>query len=185
MRSEAKTVFHQYIVVLSTIAVLWLAAMVAPGPDFLLITRLSITHGRSAALRATFGVATGVATWGTAGFFGIHALFVASPWLYVALKVGGGTYLLYLGIRLFAGSWKPAAPQTEEGHPNREIRAFRIGLVTNLANPKAPLFVSSLFAASMPHHAPAALGAAAICRCTPLCRIDRWCPRRCAASWIF
>ncbi|WP_284946141.1 LysE family translocator [Acidisoma cladoniae] len=154
---------HHYFVVLSTIAALWLAAMVAPGPDFLLITRLSIAHGRRTALRAALGIATGVATWGTAGFFGIHALFVASPWLYLALKVGGGAYLLFLGVRLFAGSWKPAAPEAAEARPNREIRAFRLGLLTNIANPKAPLFVSSLFAATMPHHAPAMLGVAAIC----------------------
>jgi threonine/homoserine/homoserine lactone efflux protein len=147
--------------VLGTISALWLVAMVAPGPDFLLITRLSITRGRAAAIRAALGVATGVAAWGTAGFFGIHTLFVASPWLYLALKLGGGAYLLVLGLRLLAGSWKPAAP--EEGSTlNRDVRAFRLGLLTNLANPKAPLFVSSLFAATMPQHPAPALGIMAI-----------------------
>jgi len=149
--------------VLVTISALWLVAMVAPGPDFLLITRLSITRGRTAAIRAGFGVATGVATWGTAGFFGIHALFVASPWLYVALKVGGGVYLLVVGIRLFVGSWKPIIPEEQGSPPNRDVRAFRLGLLTNLSNPKAPLFVSSLFAATMPHHPAPGLGIAAIC----------------------
>jgi len=154
---------HHYLVVLSTIAALWLAAMVAPGPDFLLVTRLSITQGRRVALRAAFGIATGISAWGTAGFFGIHALFMASPWLYVVLKVGGGAYLLFLGVRLFAGSWKPTAPEALDIRVNGKMRGFRLGLITNLANPKAPLFVSSLFATTMPHHAPAALGIAAIC----------------------
>jgi RhtB (resistance to homoserine/threonine) family protein len=152
---------QSYAYVIGTIAALWLAAMIAPGPDFLLVTRLSITQGRAAGLRGGLGVACGVASWGTAGFFGIHALFVAAPWLYLVLKVGGGAYLLVLGVRLFVGSWKPAmaeaiAPPTSGG------RAFRLGLLTNLANPKAPLFVSSLFAATLPHHPPALLGVVAI-----------------------
>jgi threonine/homoserine/homoserine lactone efflux protein len=148
--------------VLVTISTLWLAAMVAPGPDFLLVTRLSITRGRAAALRATLGIATGIAAWGAAGFFGIHALFVASPWLYLALKLCGGAYLLLLGFRLFATSWKPATPPAPASLPSRDVRAFRLGLLNNLANPKAPLFVSSLFAATMPHHPAPELGIAAI-----------------------
>jgi threonine/homoserine/homoserine lactone efflux protein len=154
--------FQQYALVLGTISALWLLAMVAPGPDFLLITRLSITRGRVAALRAALGVATGIAAWGTAGFFGIHALFVASPWLYLALKLGGGAYLVVLGVRLFAGSWKPAASDRSAVMPGGDVRAFRLGLLTNLANPKAPLFVSSLFAATMPQHPSPVLGIAAI-----------------------
>jgi threonine/homoserine/homoserine lactone efflux protein len=148
--------------VLGTISALWLVAMVAPGPDFLLITRLSITRGRAAALRAALGVAAGVAAWGTAGFFGIHTLFVASPLLYLALKLGGGAYLAVLGFRLLAGSWKTAIPEGQVSTSTRDVRAFRLGLLTNLANPKAPLFVSSLFAATMPHHPTPALGIAAI-----------------------
>ncbi|MEJ1978943.1 MAG: LysE family transporter [Acetobacteraceae bacterium] len=150
---------QDYAGVLGVIAALWLAATAVPGPDFLLITRISITQGRPAALRAALGVATGIAVWGIAGFFGIHALFVASPWLYAALKLGGGAYLLVLGVRLLANSGTAPAPGAQ---PARSGRAFRLGMVTNLANPKAPLFVSSLFAATLPQHPPAALGIAAV-----------------------
>ena len=117
--------------------------------------------GCAAVLRAALGVACGVATWGMAGFFGIHTLFVVAPWLYLVLKVGGGTYLLYLGFRLFWGSSKPAAPK--EAAPLRsQGGAFRLGLLTNISNPKAPLFVSSLFAATLPQHPPTVLGIAAV-----------------------
>ncbi len=150
--------FYQYAGVLGAISALWLAALMSPGPDFLLVTRISIVRGRAAAIRATLGVAIGIAAWGVAGFFGIHALFVASPWLYAALKIGGGAYLVYLGVRLLT---KPAgADAASQGAGG--VSAFRAGLLTNLANPKAPLFVSSLFAATMPQHPPAALGAVAV-----------------------
>ena len=164
------TSIHQYAVVLGAIVALWMAALVTPGPDFLLISRISMTQGRIAAIRAAFGVATGIAAWGLAGFFGIHALFVASPWFYLGLKIGGGCYLMLLGVRLFAGSWKPAAPGGHDGSYNGgwggghcagtplARRPFHLGLLNNLANPKAPLFVSSLFAATLPPHPPDMLG---------------------------
>ena len=158
------TSIHQYAVILGAIAALWMAALVAPGPDFLLVTRISMTQGRIAAIRAAFGVATGLAMWGLAGFFGIHALFVASPWLYLGLKIGGGCYLMLLGFRLFAGSWKAGPPRGHNGSGVHGAvnalagRPFRLGLLNNLANPKAPLFVSSLFAATLPPHPQAMLG---------------------------
>ncbi|ACL61454.1 LysE family transporter [Methylobacterium nodulans] len=136
--------------------------MIAPGPDFLLISRLSVTRGRAAALSASLGVALGVGAWGSAGFFGIHALFTAAPWLYLALKLGGGAYLVVLGLRLLAGSLGRSAAQDEAPPAAPRGRAFGLGLLTNLANPKAPLFVSSLFAATLPPEPPVALGIAAV-----------------------
>jgi threonine/homoserine/homoserine lactone efflux protein len=150
-------------IVLAAISGLWLAALISPGPDFLLVTRVSITRGRAVAMRTVLGVAVGIALWAVAGFFGIHALFVASPWLYLALKIGGGAYLTVLGLRLLLGSWKPAAPEAHgAAAAGLTQRPFSLGFVTNLANPKAPIFVSSLFAATLPQHPPTGLGIAAI-----------------------
>lgn len=149
--------------IISAVAAFWLVAMIVPGLDFLLVTRLAVLRGRSAALQATLGVATGVAAWGVAGFFGIRTLFIAAPWLYLALKIGGGLYLTTTGIKLFLGSWRnsvdSAAPHSAPA-PRRSH--FRAGVLTNLANPKAPIFISSLFAAAMPRHAPIHLGLACV-----------------------
>ncbi len=153
---------HQYAVVLGAIAALWLAALVAPGPDFLLVIRVSVIQGRKAAIRAALGIALGIAAWGVAGFFGIRAMFVASPWLYATFKIGGGAYLMLLGLRLLANSWRPAVSEDQAMRLVPAGRPFRLGLLTNLANPKAPLFVSSLFAATLPPHPQAMLGVAAI-----------------------
>ncbi|GBR00431.1 threonine export protein RhtC [Gluconacetobacter liquefaciens] len=153
----------QDISVIGAIAAFWLVAMIVPGLDFLLVTRLAMMKGRMAALRATLGIATGIAAWGLAGFFGIRTLFIASPWLYTLLKVGGGLYLFIQGARLFAGSWKKAPADDQPANPAlATTRAFRMGLLTNLANPKAPIFVSSLFAAVLPQHASIGLGLACV-----------------------
>ncbi|MCI1437112.1 MAG: LysE family translocator [Acetobacter indonesiensis] len=151
--------FTQDLSVISSIAALWIVVTIMPGLDFLLVTRLAILQGRMAALRAALGIAVGVGLWGLAGFFGIRALFVAAPWLYLVLKIGGGLYLFVLGVRLFVGSWKKQPENTMPSAPNMEtVKGFRMGLLTNLANPKVPVFVTSLFAASLPQQASMGLG---------------------------
>lgn len=149
--------------IIAAVATFWLVAMIVPGLDFLLVTRLAVLRGRSAALQATLGIATGVAAWGVAGFFGIRTLFIAAPWLYLALKIGGGLYLITLGTKLFISSWRSTAGSAEPYSATQPRRShFRAGLLTNLANPKAPVFISSLFAATMPRHAPIHLGLACV-----------------------
>jgi RhtB (resistance to homoserine/threonine) family protein len=148
--------------VLAAIAVLWSAATLVPGPDFLVTTRVALTNSRRVGLRTVFGVACGTCVWGLAGFFGIHVLFLAAPWLYVALKLCGGAYLVWLGIRLLLESFTHGTADQSGARPRlSEARAFRLGLVTNIANPKAALFTASLFAATLPADPPVTLGFAA------------------------
>jgi threonine/homoserine/homoserine lactone efflux protein len=145
-----------YLHVIAAIALLWFAATLTPGPDFLLASRVSMTLPREAALRVVLGIACGTVLWGLAGFFGIHVLFEAAPWLYLALKVGGGAYLILLGVKLLIGDRAPAGRAPRRRAP--VASAFALGLLTNLANPKAPLFATSLFAATLPAHPPMMLG---------------------------
>jgi threonine efflux protein len=158
----------EYPHVLAAIALLWFAATLTPGPDFLLASRAALSLPRAAALRVVLGIACGTVLWGLAGFFGIHVLFAAAPWLYLALKLGGGAYLIVLGLRLLVGRGSLATGvATDAGRRPRRpsasgrvpaASAFGLGLVTNLANPKAPLFATSLFAATLPAHPPVMLG---------------------------
>ncbi|MCT7009343.1 LysE family transporter, partial [Salmonella enterica] len=57
------------------------------------------------------GVATGTILWGLAGGLGIKSLFTAAPMLYLAFKIIGGCYLIYLGLKLFKRS-APAMGQS-------------------------------------------------------------------------
>ncbi|WP_158818389.1 LysE family translocator [Methylocapsa sp. S129] len=147
---------------LLSVAALWTLAVVTPGPNFLVIARLAVGQSRAAGLRAVIGIGAGTAIWGAAGFFGVHALFTAAPWMYAGLKLLGGAYLVFLGSRLLWQSRRPAANEREKADRPRSLSPFQLGLVTNLANPKSALFVASLFATAMPNHPPVALGLAAI-----------------------
>jgi threonine/homoserine/homoserine lactone efflux protein len=147
---------------LATVALIWFAACVVPGPDFLLLSRIALRHARPAGMQAAIGIACGITLWGLAGFFGIHALFAAAPWLYLALKLGGGAYLVFLGARLLLGSFAPGAEAPPPPRSLSRTGAFAAGLATNLANPKAALFTTSLFAAAMPAHPTVPLGLASV-----------------------
>ncbi|WP_148861021.1 LysE family translocator [Marinobacter fonticola] len=148
---------------LFSVATIWLVAALTPGPNFLVTVRMAITGSRSSSLQTVAGIVVATLIWATAGFLGIHSLFKASPWMYVLLKALGGAYLIWLGLKLF---WT-STDSTEElvtstSSPARGWRAFRLGFVTNMANPKTALFVSGLFAVAMPVGAPIGLGLSAI-----------------------
>lgn len=148
---------------LVAVALLWSVAVVTPGPNFLMTLRVAALHTRADGLRAVLGIAIGTTIWGLAGFFGIHALFLAAPFLYDAFRLLGGAYLMFFGARLLWNSLRRDAA-TEAVVPVRRAgaAAFRIGLATSLSNPKTALSVAGLFAATMPHHPSVALGLTAV-----------------------
>jgi threonine/homoserine/homoserine lactone efflux protein len=94
---------------LLSVALLWGAAVVIPGPNFLLVTHGALNGSRRLALWSVLGLALGTVVWGAAGAAGIGVLFAAAPWLYVVLKVVGGLYLVWLGVRMVMSS-RPAVP---------------------------------------------------------------------------
>lgn len=137
---------------LTTVAVIWGIAAVTPGPNFLVVARCALTGARRVALAAVAGTILGTLTWGLAGWLGISALFAAAPAAYFTLKILGGAYICWLGIRLLCEAWRPAAKPAVTVRP-RAIsprRAFRLGFSTNIANPKSAVFVASVFAAALP-----------------------------------
>jgi threonine/homoserine/homoserine lactone efflux protein len=152
----------QTVPLLLTIGVLWSAAVIAPGPNFVITTRAALLGGRGAGLRTALGIACGATVWGIAGFFGVHALFALAPWLYLCLKLGGSAYLILLGIRLCRNSLRPDAGPANPRDAAASGTAFWRGLLTSLANPQTALSTASLFAATLPQQPSLLLGLAAI-----------------------
>lgn len=136
---------------LLTVAVIWAIAAITPGPNFFFIVRCALTGSRRTAMAAASGVVTGTLCWGLAGWLGVSALFIAAPMAYVALKIAGSLYLVWLGLRLL---WKLRHPRIGEepgaAGASSLVLAWRFGLMTNLANPKTAIFVASLFSATLP-----------------------------------
>ena len=130
---------------LLTFSAVLLVAIASPGPAFLLAMRATLTGGRSAGLMAGVELAIVAAGWTLVALLGLDAVFRWVPWAYGALKVGGAAYLMYLAWC----TWRSARrPVKSDGMATR--RAFRDGLVVNLANPKSVLFSASVIVVLFP-----------------------------------
>lgn len=147
--------------VLFTIWLLYLAVLLSPGANTLLVSQLAASDHSRSALVAALGVAVGSTLWCTCAVFGIHVIFVVFPAMRLALQIAGGIYLLYLASRLWRTSSGAVASMTLRASQGAAA-AFRLGLLTNMTNPKAALFFGSIFAASFPASPGKALQLAAI-----------------------
>jgi len=146
-------------IILLSVATIWLIAVITPGPNFFITVRTAVAQSRRAALFVALGTSTGAILWGLSGYFGIALLFKTAPWVYLSLKLLGGAYLIYLGIKLILSN--TSAETNNRGPvpaPTDFFQSYKLGLLTNLANPKTAAFVSSLFAATMPPDAPLLIG---------------------------
>jgi threonine/homoserine/homoserine lactone efflux protein len=150
---------------LLAVASVWLVAAVSPGPNFLMTARIAVARSRGAGFAAVCGIGIATAIWGICGLAGIKALFLAAPWAYATLKFAGAGYLIYSGVRLIVLAEKRSAadgslivdPKGFSTH-----RAFWIGLVTSLANPRSALSVASIFAVALPAQPSLWLGVASV-----------------------
>jgi threonine efflux protein len=123
-----------------------LLGAMSPGPAFVMITRISAAHSRPAALAAAGGAALGVLVWATAATLGIQVILARAMWLYELMQIAGGLYLLWLGV----AAWRHGSHATTTSNAATSLsapRAFRIGLLTNLSNPKVIVFFGSIFVA--------------------------------------
>ena len=136
---------------LISLALLWLVAVVTPGPNFFAVAQTAARHSWRRGVATASGVASGTVVWALAGGLGIRSLFAIAPFLYMALKVAGGCYLIYLGSRLL---WRSRLAVEGQGSVVAArptvLSAYRLGLLSNLTNPKTALFVASIFAAVIP-----------------------------------
>jgi threonine/homoserine/homoserine lactone efflux protein len=118
-----------------------LVVIVAPGPDFALTVRNTVSRGRAAGVQTGLGVVTSQLVWGLATAAGLAALLVASRPAFVALRIAGAAYLIWLGLEALRNARRGVAPSASRHRPGS---AFRQGLASNLGNPKMAVFFTSL-----------------------------------------
>ncbi len=138
-------------IILLSVAFIWGIAVITPGPNFFITVQTAIGGSRRSALFVVLGISTGTIIWGLCGFWGINLLFRTVPWIYIFLKLLGGAYLIYLGARLIKSkSGQRSGERRFLTSNSNALRSYKLGLLTNLSNPKSAAFVASLFAATMP-----------------------------------
>jgi threonine/homoserine/homoserine lactone efflux protein len=136
--------------------------IVTPGPDTALTVRNALLGGRAAGVATAAGVAFGLAVWTVAASAGIAALLVASEPAFVAIKLAGAAYLVFLGVQslLHALRGRGAEHAGDGSDRPRRLRptaALRQGILNDLGNPKIAVFFTTLLPQFAPAHGPAFL----------------------------
>ena len=120
-------------------------AAVSPGPAVLMSARTGLSEGFRTGVMLALGIGSGAVVWAMAAMFGLHLVFDAAPSLLWALKIGGAAYLLWMAWHLWRDARTPFVAEDSRPVPRSAFAAYRLGLWTNLANPKAAVMFSSIF----------------------------------------
>jgi threonine/homoserine/homoserine lactone efflux protein len=138
---------------LLSFSLLALLTVLTPGLDTVLVLRTALLNGKRAAMGVILGITVGCLVWAVASLAGLTALLRASELAYDIVRWLGAAYLIYLGAKALWNSRKTIEADTR---PVPSARAsLRVGLLTNLLNPKVGVFYLSLLPQFMPAGAPA------------------------------
>lgn len=130
-------------------------AAISPGPGFAVVTQKSLAGGREAGLATAAGATAGVFVWLVMTMLGLEFVISRFWWLYAALKVFGGLFLIYLAIQLWRHAAEPLPEVTAEGGKEQSLaRYFRAGLFVQLSNPKALAYCTSVLVTILPADRP-------------------------------
>jgi threonine/homoserine/homoserine lactone efflux protein len=115
-----------------------LALIALPGQDMILVMSRSIAMGARAGVVTAAGVSVGLVGHTLLATLGLGVILRTSEWLFVALKLVGAAYLLYLGIGLLRTRRGDLAIEQETSRPLGKL--FVDGAFSNLSNPKIAVF---------------------------------------------
>ncbi|AUG54724.1 LysE family translocator [Thalassospira marina] len=158
------------------VAVITVLAVISPGPDFAMVTRIALSRGRKAGVLCAIGIGTGISVHVTYTMIGLGVIFANNVWVLNTIRILGASYLIWLGISAFLpdlakilkrrnrpalaqvnadhsglqGSTPHATPENGNTSPKAAAQkglssAFWGGFACNALNPKAMLFIVSLF----------------------------------------
>ncbi|MCV9918889.1 MULTISPECIES: LysE family translocator [Pseudomonas] len=130
---------------LIAVALFTILAVISPGADFAMVTRSSYAQGRKAGLAAALGIALGVQVHVLYTVLGIAVIISQSPALFLAMKVLGAGYLVYLGYKSLTNTTRIRLDGLGQDDSASLWMALRSGFLTNALNPKTMLFVVSAY----------------------------------------
>ena len=114
---------------------------VTPGPGIFYVLTRSLKGGRGEGIASTLGNSVGGLVHVAAASLGLSAVLMASATAFTVVKIMGGAYLVYLGVRTLLDR----AGHADESEPVAPVRrhadAFRQGVVVEALNPKTALFL--------------------------------------------
>lgn len=124
-----------------------LLAAASPGPDFVLVSQQTLSHGKKSGLLCSIGIALGLSIHIIYSALGLATIIANSSTALWLIKILGGSYLFYLGICGLRA--KPQNPLAEDKKvtisQTSALKTIGIGFLCNALNPKAPIYFVALF----------------------------------------
>jgi len=140
---------------LLTLWLIHLGVAMSPGVNFALIGRTAARYSRREALLVVAGVVSAALVWVTLAIFGMAVLMERTGSFFTVVRLGAAAYLIVLGVqKLLSREGDALAEVDPKGRGARPAWHYISGVLTNLGNPKAILFFSSLFATAFPADTP-------------------------------
>ncbi len=135
------------LLILAPVFAVFIPALMLPGPDFVAVVRSSMTRGTAAGLMTTCGVSIGLGFYASLSLLGLSAILIEFQWLTWLVRILGGGYLIYLGVRLLR-TRSQAIDLSEEPARSRG-NPLLFGFLVTLTNPKAIVLFASVFATAV------------------------------------
>jgi threonine/homoserine/homoserine lactone efflux protein len=133
-----------------SIVLIHLLASISPGPAFVVSVRTAAAEGFRPAAALAVGVGLGSLIWATAALLGLALLFQVAPALLTALKVAGGLFLIWIAVETWRHAAEPLPAAAAGAAPRGLGSGVRLGLLTQLANPKTAVFFGAVFVGLVP-----------------------------------
>ncbi|MDX1267043.1 MAG: LysE family transporter [Oceanisphaera sp.] len=138
--------FSQYLTELIAVISITILTIIAPGPDFVVVSRNSLVYSRRSGVFTGLGVASAVWIHIFYTLAGIGVLLSQSILAFSVVKYLGAAYLIFLGYScLKSGGSAIQLDAAKEQKRISDIKSFKMGFLNNTLNPKATLFFVSLF----------------------------------------
>jgi threonine efflux protein len=132
----------------------WVVAVISPGPDFAATVQYATARSRRDGVLVALGIISAMSIWIISSMVGLGVLLARVSWLIEIIRTIGALYLVYLGIKTILHAHHPAPLPSSKPAPTRGFSAWRVGFLTNISNPKALAFFSSLFVVLLPANPP-------------------------------
>lgn len=115
----------------------------SPGPDMLWLTRVALRDGVRAGVFTALGIASGLAVHATLALSGLAVFLHRHDGFRLAFAIAASAYLGWLALRILREHGKKSSPPTGVA-AQATTRPFLRGLLCNLANPKAAIFLGAV-----------------------------------------
>ncbi|QMU57364.1 MAG: LysE family translocator [Boseongicola sp.] len=134
---------------LLTLAGLQALIAISPGPAAVLTIKTAASEGVRAGLAISLGLAIAIVIWASAALAGLSLIFEVAPFLQTTLRFIGAAFLIWIAISMWRHAPDPM-PEAKTGPETSLSRLVRLGIYTDLANPKALAYFTAVFTGLLP-----------------------------------